>query len=284
MKNTRRDFVKRSTMASAGLVFTPSLESKGMFNIFNEKKLKVALVGCGGRGSGAANQALQADENIELVAMADAFEDRLTESYNNLYEKYKDTGKFSVKEKNKFVGFDGYKKAIDLADVVILATPPGFRPTHFAYAVENGKHVFMEKPVATDVPGIQKVLRYAREAKDKNLKVRVALQRRYQENYLAALEEIKKGAVGKLVGGQVYWNSAGVWVRPRLPEYTELNIKCATGTTLIGSVGIIFWSSTFTISMWPTGFWMNFPFRHRVWEEDRYVRAGTMGRFLTITS
>lgn len=225
MKNTRRDFVKKGTMASAGLVLTPSLEARGMFNIFNEKKLKVALVGCGGRGSGAANQALQADENIELVAMADAFEDRLTESYNNLYEKYKDTGKFSVQEKNKFVGFDGYKKAIDLADVVILATPPGFRPAHFAYAIENGKHVFMEKPVATDVPGIQKVLKYAREAKDKNLKVVVGLQRRYQENYLAALEEIKKGAVGKLVGGQVYWNSAGVWVRPRKPEYTELEYQ-----------------------------------------------------------
>ncbi|UWX54873.1 Gfo/Idh/MocA family oxidoreductase [Maribacter litopenaei] len=225
MKNTRRDFVKKGTMASAGLVFTPSLESKGMFNIFNEKKLKVALVGCGGRGSGAANQALQADENIELVAMADAFEDRLTDSYNNLYEKYKDTGKIKVKDKNRFVGFDAYKKAIDLADVVILATTPGFRPAHFAYAIENGKHVFMEKPVATDVPGIQKVLKYAREAKDKNLKVVVGLQRRYQENYLAALEEIKKGAVGKLVGGQVYWNSAGVWVRPRKPEYTELEYQ-----------------------------------------------------------
>lgn len=225
MKNTRRDFVRQTTMASAGLVLTPSLKTNGMFNVFNEKKLKVALVGCGGRGSGAANQALQADENIELVAMADAFEDRLTSSYNNLYEKYKDTGKINIKEKNKFVGFDAYKKAIDLADVVLLATPPGFRPAHFAYAVENGKHVFMEKPVATDVPGIQKVLKYAREAADKNLKVVVGLQRRYQENYLAALEEIKKGAVGKLVGGQVYWNSAGVWVNPRKPEYTELEYQ-----------------------------------------------------------
>ena len=225
MKNTRRKFVKQTTFASAGIVLAPSFKANGMFNVLNDKKLKVALVGCGGRGSGAANQALQADENIELVAMADAFEDRLSSSYNNLYEKYKDSGKVNVKEKNKFVGFDAYKKAIDLADVVILATPPGFRPTHFAYAVGNGKHVFMEKPVATDVPGIQKVLKYAREASDKNLKVVVGLQRRYQENYLAVLEEIKKGTVGNIVGGQVYWNSDGVWVRPRQPEYSELEYQ-----------------------------------------------------------
>src|SRR5699024_8250593 len=120
--------------------------------------LKIALVGCGGRGTGAANQALSADEGTQLVAMADAFRDRLDESYEKLSKRYGDTGQLSVPEEHKFTGFDGYKKAIALADVVILATPPGFRPIHFEEAVRAGKHVFMENPVATDAPGIRRVL------------------------------------------------------------------------------------------------------------------------------
>ncbi|MEC3967017.1 Gfo/Idh/MocA family oxidoreductase [Flagellimonas halotolerans] len=221
---SRRNFVKNTALLSAGMVL-PSMEMEGMANVFNNRKLKLALVGCGGRGTGAANQALQADEHIELVAMADAFEDRLTSSYNSLAEKYINTGKINVKEKNKFYGFDAYKKAIDLADVVILATPPGFRPYHFAYAIENGKHVFMEKPVATDVPGVRKVLEAAKLAEEKKLNVVVGLQRRYQENYLKTLEKIKEGDVGKIVSGQVYWNSSGVWVKPRKPGQTELEYQ-----------------------------------------------------------
>src|SRR5690606_32893849 len=103
--------------------------------VFHDRKLKLALVGCGGRGTGAANQALEADDQVELVAMADLFEDRLNASYGSLQEKYRDSGQFHVKDKNRFLGFDGYKRAIELADVVILATPPGFRPHHFAHAV-----------------------------------------------------------------------------------------------------------------------------------------------------
>ncbi len=194
-------------------------------NVFNEKKLKIALVGCGGRGTGAANQALQADDHLELVAMADIFEDQLNSSYGNLYEKYKDTGKMNVKDKHKFVGFDGFKKAIDLADVVILSTPPGFRPYHFAYAIENDKHVFMEKPVATDAPGIRKVLEIAKLADHKKLNVVVGLQRHYQENYIKTFEHIEKGDLGKIVSGQIYWNSAGVWVRPRKPGQSELEYQ-----------------------------------------------------------
>ncbi|UII78706.1 Gfo/Idh/MocA family protein [Flagellimonas sp. CMM7] len=223
-QNTRRDFVKNTTLLSAGMLL-PTLDVGAMANVFDNKTLKLALVGCGGRGSGAADQALQADDNVELVAMADAFEDRLTTSFNNLSEKYADSGKIKVKEKNRFVGFDAYKKAIDLADVVILATPPGFRPQHFAYAVENDKHVFMEKPLATDVPGIRKVLEMAEVAKSKKLNVVVGLQRHYQENYLQTLDLLKDDAIGKIVSGQVYWNSAGVWVRPRKPEYTEMEYQ-----------------------------------------------------------
>lgn len=223
-QNTRRDFVKNTTLLSAGMLL-PTLDVGAMANVFENKTLKLALVGCGGRGSGAADQALQADDNVELVAMADAFEDRLTTSFNNLSEKYAGTGKVKVKEKNRFVGFDAYKKAIDLADVVILATPPGFRPQHFAYAIENDKHVFMEKPLATDVPGIRKVLEMAEIAKSKKLNVVVGLQRHYQENYLQTLDLLKNDTIGKIVSGQVYWNSAGVWVKPRKPEYTEMEYQ-----------------------------------------------------------
>lgn len=222
--NSRRDFVKNTTLLSAGMLL-PALDVGAMANVFENKTLKIALVGCGGRGSGAADQALQADDNLELVAMADAFEDRLMESLGNLSQKYEGTSKVNVKEKNRFVGFDAYKKAIDLADVVILATPPGFRPQHFAYAVENGKHVFMEKPLATDVPGIRKVLEMAKVAEAKKLNVVVGLQRHYQENYLKTLALIKDNSIGKIVSGQVYWNSGGVWVKPRKPEYTEMEYQ-----------------------------------------------------------
>lgn len=203
----------------------PAFDLQAMAGVLNSSKLKLALVGCGGRGTGAANQALQADPDVELVAMADLFEDRLASSYANLAEAYEGTGKVRVKEKNKFVGFDGFKKAIDEADVVILATPPGFRPYHFAYAVENGRHVFMEKPVATDAPGIRKVLETARLADEKKLNVVVGLQRHYQENYIQTLERIRSGAIGKIRSGQVYWNSAGVWVRPREAGQSELEYQ-----------------------------------------------------------
>lgn len=221
---SRRDFVKNTALISAGLML-PSMKIEAMANVFNEKKLKLALVGCGGRGSGAANQALQADENVELVAMADVFEDRLNSSYQSLIERYKDSKKVNVKEEHKFFGFDAYKKAIDMADVVILATPPGFRPYHFAYAIENGKHVFMEKPVATDVPGVRKVLEMAQVAKEKKLNVVVGLQRRYQENYLQTLASIHNDSIGKIVSGQVYWNSGGVWVKPRTSDQSEMEYQ-----------------------------------------------------------
>lgn len=221
---SRRKFIKNTSLASGALLM-PNLESNPMAHIFNEKKLKIALVGCGGRGTGAANQALEADDHVELVAMADLFEDQLNSSYGHLYEKYKDTGKINVKEKHKYVGFDGYRKAIDQADVVILTTPPGFRPYHFTYAIENDKHVFMEKPVATDAPGIRKVLETAKLAEQKKLNVVVGLQRHYQENYIKVNSLIQNGSLGKIVSGQVYWNSAGVWVRPRKPGQSELEYQ-----------------------------------------------------------
>ena len=156
--------------------------------------------------------------------MADLFQDRLDKAYKNLSSVF-GTDKIKVSEANKFVGFGSYKKAIDEADVVILATPPGFRPQHFEYAIKQGKHVFMEKPVATDVAGIKKVLEAAKLAKANNLSVVVGLQRRYQQNYLEAFKRIQKGDIGKIISGQVYWNGGGVWVRPRQENWTEMQYQ-----------------------------------------------------------
>lgn len=223
--HTRRSFVKNTALFTGGAMLLPNLQMQGMYNVASDKKLKIALVGCGGRGTGAAVQALNADENVELVAMADAFEDRLKDSLMNISKEMGETKKVNVTAKNQFVGFDGAKKAIDLADVVILATPPGFRPQHFEYAVNSGKHVFMEKPVAVDAPGVRKVLAAAKKAKENKLNVVVGLQRHYQDSYLAAIENLKKDTIGKIVSGQVYWDSAGVWTRERQPEQSELEYQ-----------------------------------------------------------
>lgn len=170
---SRRSFCKNSALLTAGMVL-PAMDMVAMAPNAENKTLKLAVVGCGGRGTGAANQALKADDNVVLVAMADAFQDQVDKSHANLLKAYAGTNRVAVKDKHKYAGMDAYKKAIDQADVVILATPPGFRPYHFEYAINNGKHVFMEKPVATDVPGIRKVLEMARVAKEKKLNVVVA--------------------------------------------------------------------------------------------------------------
>lgn len=221
---SRRNFVKRTTLATTGIL-SSGLPVGAVANVNGNKKLKIALVGCGGRGTGAIVQALQADENTELIAMADAFQDRVEKSLKAVQEHFDGVMKIRIKPKNLFSGFDAYKKAIDLADVVILTTPPGFRPYHFEYAIENGKHVFMEKPVATDPVGVRKVLDVARVAKEKRLNVVVGLQRHYQKKYIDILNKINNGKIGKITGGQVYWNSSGVWVRERQPDQSEMEYQ-----------------------------------------------------------
>ncbi|RYZ33666.1 MAG: twin-arginine translocation signal domain-containing protein, partial [Sphingobacteriales bacterium] len=162
-KPSRRDFVKQSTLLAGGVIAAPLISGANYFS-GSDDVIKVALIGCGGRGTGAAMQALLSKQNVKIVAMADAFRDRLDNCYKKLTaEDMSDSGvkgnlkaKVDVPEERKFVGFDGYEKAIPLADVVILATPPGFRPIHFEEAIKQNKHVFMEKPVATDPAGVQK--------------------------------------------------------------------------------------------------------------------------------
>ena len=217
----RREFLKASALVAGGVIMSNSAWA-GAFTSVNDT-IKIALVGCGDRGTGAAFQALSTKFNIKLVAMADAFQDRLDNSYKLLTEKF--GAKIDVPKERQFVGFDGYQKAIALADVVLLVTPPGFRPTHFEEAVKQGKHVFMEKPVAVDSPGIRKVLAAAELAKQKKLNVVVGLQRRYQTNYRETIKRIQDGAIGDVYSGQVYWNSGGVWVKPRTANQTEMEYQ-----------------------------------------------------------
>lgn len=225
-KRSRRDFVKQSTMLAGGIMAMPLVSNAGYFNSVDDT-IKVAVIGCGGRGTGAAFQALSTKQNVKLVAMADAFRDRLDDSYKALTDgddgNVKD--RVAVTEETKFVGFDAYKKVIPMADVIIIATPPGFRPLHFEEAVNQGKHIFMEKPLATDPAGVKKVLEVAEIAKKKKLNVVVGLQRHYQTSYRELFKRVQDGMIGDITSGQVYWNSDGVWVRPRKPGQTEMEYQ-----------------------------------------------------------
>ncbi|MFN7141703.1 MAG: Gfo/Idh/MocA family oxidoreductase, partial [Limisphaerales bacterium] len=216
---TRRDFLKTSTAAAGGaLLGTLALERS--VHAANDDSLKIALVGCGGRGSGAAVQAMNADSNCKLVAMADAFRDRLDSAHEQIKKKHE--SRVDVPEDHKFVGFDAFKHAIDLADVVILTSPPGFRPAHFEEAVRKGKHIFMEKPVAVDAVGVRKVLAAAQEAKKKNLKVGVGLQRHHQPNYIQTVKRLQDGAIGNIVAARVYWNGGPVGPKYRRAKVAEI--------------------------------------------------------------
>lgn len=221
LNDKRREFIKTSALLAGGMLLNQFAFAGGHSSA--DDTIRIALIGCGDRGTGAAFQALSTTANVKLVAMADAFQDRLDGSHKALSEKFKN--KVDVPKDRQFTGFDAYQKAIALADVVLLTTPPGFRPMHFEEAVKQGKHIFMEKPVAVDAPGIRRVLAAAEIAKQKKLNVVVGLQRRYQTNYREALKRIEDGAIGEVFAGQVYWNSGGVWVKKRQASQTEMEYQ-----------------------------------------------------------
>ncbi|HET6723350.1 MAG TPA: Gfo/Idh/MocA family oxidoreductase [Chitinophagaceae bacterium] len=229
-KNSRREFVKASALLTGGVMAAPLL-SKGNFFSGAEDTIKVALIGCGGRGTGAAMQACLTKQNVKLVAMADAFRDRIDSCFKELTTDNAGDGaskasiknRIDVPEERKYTGFDAYKKAMAHADVVILTTPPGFRPIHFEEAVKQGKQIFMEKPVATDPAGIKRVLDAAEIAKQKKLNVVVGLQRHYQNSYRELFA--KKAMIGDITSAQVWWNNDGVWVNPRKEGQTEMEYQ-----------------------------------------------------------
>jgi len=226
---SRRDFVKQTGIISGGVLAAPLITNANFYSGASDE-IKVALIGCGGRGTGAAVQALLSKQNVKLVAMADAFRDRLDDAYKSITGDLTEAGiagdikkLIDVPEERKFIGFDGYKNAIALADVVILTTPPGFRPLHFEEAVKQGKHIFMEKPVATDPEGVKRVLVAAAEAKTKKLNVVVGLQRHYQNSYRELFK--RKDMIGDITSAQAWWNNDGVWVKPRTASQTEMEYQ-----------------------------------------------------------
>ncbi|MEX0681676.1 MAG: Gfo/Idh/MocA family oxidoreductase [Balneolales bacterium] len=221
---TRRDFVKTTSLATSGLMLG-SLPLKSSAYVNGSDMLKVAVIGCGKRGTGAAFNALASGTDVKLVAMADIFQDRLDECYFSLSQRYGDSEQLDVPDEHKFIGFDSYKHAIDLADVVLLTTPPGLRPHHYKYAVEKEKHVFMEKPLATDSPGVRSILETGNIAREKKLNVVVGLQRHYQNNYREIMRRIHNRELGDITSGQIYWNQGELWLRERKPEYTELEYQ-----------------------------------------------------------
>ena len=209
----RRTFIQ-GVAASAAVMAAPGVLAAGR----RAEALRVGVIGCGGRGTGAAFNALEAAEAtkgaVRIVALGDLFPERVEGARKGLAEK----GEMgTVSEKNCFTGFDAYKGVIATdCDVVILATPPGFRPSHFKAAVDAGKHVFMEKPVAVDAPGVRMVLAAAADAERRKLSVVAGTQRRHEQCYLEAMERIHRGDLGKVVGARCFWNQQGLWdVEPR---------------------------------------------------------------------
>ena len=200
---SRRDFLKQTSSALAGLSLASGLAARSY--AAEENTIKVALIGCGGRGTGAAANALATAGPTQLVAMADAFDYRLAGSLKNLSANF--AGKVDVPPDRQFLGLDGYKKAIDLiapGGVAILATPPGFRPVHLEYAVAKGCNVFMEKSFAVDAPGIRRVLKAGEEAQKKNLKIAGGLMSRHYQPLEDAVARIHDGLIGEVITAWAY--------------------------------------------------------------------------------
>jgi len=220
---SRRQFLKSSTAAAiAGpLVATSAFAQER--TISPGDTLRVGLIGCGGRGTGAAAQALAADSNVKLVALGDAFKDRLQGSLETLKKQEDIAKKIDVAEDGCFVGFDAYKQVIASGvDVVLLATPPHFRPIHLKAAIDAGKHVFAEKPVAVDAPGVRAVLAACEEARKRKLAVVSGLALRYSFGHRETIKRIHDGALGDIRALQANDFRGPIWVKPRQPGWTDM--------------------------------------------------------------
>jgi myo-inositol 2-dehydrogenase / D-chiro-inositol 1-dehydrogenase len=227
--STRRSFIKNSSLLAAGAAvggnLAAGLSVARAAHAYGSDTIKIGLIGCGGRGTGAADQAMNTQGGgVQLVAVADAFENNLNSAVGQLSRgKPKQV---EVPKDRQFVGFDAYKGVIESdVDLVILATPPGFRPQHFEAAVKAGKHVFAEKPVAVDAPGVKRFLKANEEAMQKDLSVAVGLQRHHEKAYIECIQRLRDGAIGDIVCTRVYWNGGGVWVRGRQPNQTEMEYQ-----------------------------------------------------------
>ena len=208
---TRRDFLKNSsTVVGAATAVSTGL-TVPLVHAAGSSTIKVGLVGCGGRGSGAAGQALKADSGTKLVAMADAFADRLEDSLSELKGTGTVGSRVDVPKDRQYTGFDGYKQVIDQVDLVLLTTPPHFRPLHLAYAVEKGVNAFVEKPMAVDGPGLRKYIQACKDAKAKNLSLVNGFCWRYDGPRRETMKQVFDGKIGDIVAIETTYNSHGVW-------------------------------------------------------------------------
>ncbi len=223
-KTHRREFLKMSAAAAAGVGVAAWLDLARSVHAAGSDVIKVALIGCGGRGGGAVQDCLAADPGVRVIAVADAFEDRARAVASHLREKF--ANRVDLPDDRVFVGLDAYQKAIAAGpDMVILATPPGFRPMQYAAAIQAGKHVFMEKPCCVDAPGYRTLWEANQLAESKGLKVGVGFQRRHTPAYIETIGRIHDGALGKLLFLRVYWNGSGIWNRRREPGMTEMQYQ-----------------------------------------------------------
>ena len=222
--SSRRDFLKASAVAGAALA-TP-WGSVANVHAAGSDVLRVGLIGCGGRGTGAASQALNADPHVKLIAMGDLFADRLRYSLDEL-RKGEVAAKVDVKEDHCFVGWDAYKQVLATPiDVVILATPPHFRPAHLKAAVEAGKHIFAEKPVAVDAPGVRAVFAACAEAKRKNLCLVSGLCFRYEDAKRETMKRVHDGAIGDIVALHSSYYTGSLWHKARQEGWSDMEWQC----------------------------------------------------------
>ena len=293
-KMNRRDFLQRSTILGVGSIvgvsalasackgpkyvplrkpedyYIPELPDKAI----SGKEIKVGVIGCGGRGSGAIQNLFDAADGIKLTALGDVFPDRLEGLRKMAAEKLGQ----EVPDENCFIGFDAYQKVIDSGvDMIIDTTPPVFRPDHFKYAVQKGVHSFLEKPVAVDAKGYRTVMAAAKQAQAKGLCVVCGTQRHHQRPYVEAFRKIQEGYIGEITGGNVYWNQGMLWYRNREKGWSDMewmirdwvNWKWLSGDHIVEqhvhNIDVFLWISGYKVAK-ATGFGA----RHRRITGDQY--------------
>jgi len=221
---SRRKFLQGSVVVAGSALTTKALFARG--SVGAADLLRIGLIGCGGRGTGAAAQALAADPNVKLVAMGDAFIDHVENSLAKLKADPKIAGKIDVPAERRFSGFNNYQKVLESGiDVVLLAEPPHFRPKHLKAAIKAGKHVFAEKPVAVDAPGVRSVLATCEQARKKGLSVVSGLCLRYAHGFREAVQRIHDGAIGEIASVQASDFRGPIWVRARQPGWSDLEYQ-----------------------------------------------------------
>ena len=293
-KMNRRDFLQRSTILGVGSIvgvsalasackgpkyvplrkpedyYIPELPDKAI----SGKEIKVGVIGCGGRGSGAIQNLFDAADGIKLTALGDVFPDRLEGLRKMAAEKLGQ----EVPDENCFIGFDAYQKVIDSGvDMIIDTTPPVFRPDHFKYAVQKGVHSFLEKPVAVDAKGYRTMMAAAKQAQAKGLCVVCGTQRHHQRPYVEAFRKIQEGYIGEITGGNVYWNQGMLWYRNREKGWSDMewmirdwvNWKWLSGDHIVEqhvhNIDVFLWMSGYKVAK-ATGFGA----RHRRITGDQY--------------